>query len=356
MSTNKIIMQQKNSSGTYDALLPKTYGGSFINVVAEKNASLSLSGPNSYSQSYTLSSIETQHGFPVTDDGSYTITVTFSDSTVVNKTITKSGDGLFSYIISVISSVLNENSWAKISKASSDGTASSLWSVGDVKMDTISGTVGIQSISGSYGFYIVDFDHNSSREGTGITFMGFKTAISGGVDVGFVDSNYDSLQTTGFIMNPKTSSDIYGTNVGGWASSYMRNTVIPTFKNALSSELKAVLKSTTIYTDNVGGGTNVESNISATTDTIYLPSEFEIQGSRTWANQYEQNYQTQFAYYKNGGSKIKYKYSGTSSSVYWWLRSPICYSSGDFCHVYTSGDANYNYAATSLSFAPSFKV
>lgn len=283
MSTYKIVMQHKNSDGVYDTLLPKSYSGSFINISTVAGATLSVTGPNNYNQSYTLSSSEDSHGFAIMDDGNYSLKVSYNGKNI-SKNISKTGDGIFSYIIFPYDSVLNNNSWEEISKASEQGVASSLWSVGDVKMDTINGTVGNLSVNGEYGFYIADFNHNKEVEGAGITFMGFKTGYANGVDIALCDSGLNLEQSNGFVMNTTN------TNVGGWASSYMRNTVIPSFKQALSSNLKSVIKTTTIYTDNTGNNNNVASNVTTTTDSIYLPAEYEIFGVRSWGNQYEQNH------------------------------------------------------------------
>ena len=356
MGTYKIIMNQKNSSGDYDVLLPKSSGSSFINVTAVAGAKITVTGPNSYNQTYNLSQSENAHGFPVTDDGSYTLKVVFSDGSSANKTVSKSGEGIFTYFFSEYDSVLNNNTWAKISKASAADLASSLWSIGDVKMDTINGTFGDTTINGDYGFFIIDFDHNSSIEGKGISFIGFKTAVSNGADVCFVASNlYQQNQNTGFIMN-KYSTTNSNTNAGGWKSSYMRTSIIPSFKQALSSDLRSVLKTVTIYSDNTGGGQDNSSYVTSTTDDIYLAAEFEVFGSRIYANSAEQNYQTQFAYYKNGSSKIKYRHDSTSSSVGWWGRSPIYNGSNNFSSVYGDGVGAGNYASSSYGFAPVFKV
>ena len=359
MSTYKIVMQRKNTDGVYDTLLPKSYRGSFIKISTVAGATLTVTGPNNYNKNYTLSSSEDSHGFAVIDDGNYSLKVTYNGITSTEN-ISKTGDGIFSYIVYPYNSVLNSNSWGQISKASEQGVASSLWSIGDVKMDTINGTIGNLSVNGEYGFYIVDFDHNKEIEGTGISFMGFKTAVSNGTDVALCDSNCNKFQLeSGFIMNKRSTDTIgnkQGTNVGGWASSYMRNTIIPSFKQALSSSLKSVIKTSTIYTDNVGGGTNVSSNISTTTDTIYLAAEYEILGTRVQANQYEQNHQTQFAYYKNGNSKIKYKHSSTSTAVNWWGRSPSYYDTNSFRVVNSAGGGDGYIASSSFGFAPVFKV
>ena len=123
-------------------------------------------------------------------------------------------------------------------------------------------------------------------------------------------------------MNQANSSYDKGTNANGWKSSYMRTSIIPSFKQALSSDLRSVLKTVTIYSDNTGGGQNNSSYVTSTTDDIYLAAEFEITGSINYANSTEKNYQTQFTYYKNGNNKIKYKHNSISSSAFWWERSP----------------------------------
>ena len=142
------------------------------------------------------------------------------------------------------------------------------------------------------------------------------------------------------------------TNSGGWPSSYMRQTICSQFKNAMPSELQAVLRTRTIYTDNNGNATNNASNVTATTDTVYIPSEFEVQGRRSSANSYEQNHQQQLAYYKNGASKIRYKSDDTSAAAVWWVRSPDYYFSSTFCNVSTGGSPKGTNAGYARGFAP----
>ena len=356
MSTYKIVMQHKNSSGSYDTLLPKSYSGSFINISAIAGATLTVAGPNNYNQSYTLSSSEDSHGFAVMDDGNYSLKVSYNGKNI-SKNVSKTGDGIFTYIMFPYDSVLNNNSWKEISKASEQGVASSIWSIGDVKMDTINWTFGDKTINGNYGFFIIDFDHNLNIEGTGISFMGFKTAVSNGIDVCFSYYNYDGNSTgttEGFVMNPADSNNEFGTNSGGWKSSYMRTSIIPSFKQALSSDLRNVLKTVTIYSDNVGQW--AASSVTSTTDDIYLAAEFEVFGKRTLANSAEQNYQTQFTYYKNGNSKIKYRHMKTSSAATWWMRSTDLQLTAGWCLVYQDGNIASTPACFSRSFAPVFKV
>ena len=166
-------------------------------------------------------------------------------------------------------------------------------------------------------------------------------------------SNYGQ-RASGLIMNQSNIT------TGGWNGSYMKKTIIHQFKSALPSDLVNNIKTTTIWThNNTGGnGNNKASNVTATQETVYLLAEFEIFGSRSWANLYEKNHQTQYQYYKNGNSKIKYNHTSTSSAVYWWERSACCDNryADNFCCVNGGGGAGYDGASFSYGFAPAFKV
>ena len=228
---------------------------------------------------------------------------------------------------------------------------SSIWAIGDTREVKLNGTVGAYNFSNEITYmFIVAFDHNSSVEMNNEHHMicSFaKSALTGGKDVAFTDTQYDKYKSDPcFHMNSSS------TNSGGWANSYMRQTICSQFKNAMPSELQTVLRTRTIYTDNTGGGTNNSSNVTATTDYVYIPSEFEVQGSRTWANSYEQNHQQQLAYYKNGASKIRYKSSDTSSAAWWWVRSPYYGGSASFCTVSTGGSPSSYGAYLARGFAP----
>ena len=280
--------------------------------------------------------------------GVYTINYTYSGKTKT-KTVNVNAIGLYS--VDCYVAVFNNASYSEISTAAKNGTASSLWSLGDAKAVTLNGTVGAYNFSNETTYmFIVAFDHNSSVEMNGAHHMicSFaKSAATGGKDVAFVDSYYNqNTSESCFHMNSSN------TNSGGWASSYMRQTICSQFKNAMPSDLQAVLRSRTIYTDNTGKGTNNSSNVTATTDTVYLPAEFEVQGSRRYANSYEQNHQQQLAYYKNGASKIRYKSRDISTAAWWWVRSPCYNYSSAFCGVNTGGSLNFSYAYVARGFAP----
>ena len=85
-------------------------------------------------------------------------------------------------------------------------------------------------------------------------------------------------------------------------------------------------------------------------------AEYEIFGTRTYANSAEKNYQAQYAYYSAGNSKVKYRHSATGSTAWWWERSPYYGDGNSFCIVSTNGSANGNFAWYSFGVAPAFRV
>ena len=90
----------------------------------------------------------------------------------------------------------------------------------------------------------------------------------------------------------------------------------------------------------------------------YLPllAEFEVFGTRSGANSTEQTYQQQYAYFKAGNSKVKYRHSATGSTAGWWERSPHCNDPARFRLVYTTGSSTGNYAYYSYGVAPAFLI
>ena len=248
---------------------------------------------------------------------------------------------------------LNDYSWEEISSVSASGDAANLFSVGDTKSIVLNGVVGETTFSNvKIDAYILGINHNAEIEGNNRIHF-----CIGKVDnkiVGLIDFKYGQYPITSagyFSMN--YSSD---TNSGGWNSCYMRSTIMPAIKNALPTDLQNVLKTVVKYTDNIGGGTNNSSNVTATTETICLEAEFEVQGVREHADSYEQNKQKQYDYYKNGNSKVRYKYNSTGDVIYWWNRSPYAAASDGFCYVIADGLAGADGSRDCRAIAPCFYV
>ena len=156
-------------------------------------------------------------------------------------------------------------------------------------------------------------------------------------------------------------------NSGGWNGSYMRKTVLgnsgsPTsppansLMAALPADLRAVMKSTTKYTNNTGGGSDNASYVTATTDYLFLLAEFEVFNASSGANSAEQNYQKQYDYYKAGNSRVAYNHTAVTTAVWWWLRSPNYGSSGSFRRVAAGGGGSGISACYSAGVRPGFSV
>lgn len=95
-------------------------------------------------------------------------------------------------------------------------------------------------------------------------------------------------------------------------------------------------------------------NVTTTTDYLFDLSEFEVFGTRSYANQYEQNYQLQYDYYKAGNTKIANNHTAVTTAVWWGLRSPYYNGGNSFVIVWTDGGYNYNYAYLSGGLRPGF--
>lgn len=288
--------------------------------------------------------------------GSATITVSVAAGTNYTAPASKT----CTVEVTLPTSTLTDNSWATIREVSAAGQGDNYWDVGDTKSITINGKIGNTTISNlAIDVFILGFNHNSAKEGNNL--IHFQIGKISGTAVGLCDSSYNSNVSGAGYFHMNDSN----TNSGGWSGCTKRKTlygnsgtpsslVSNSLMAALPSDLLAVLQPVTKYTDNTGGGSNTASYVTATTDYIFDLAEFEVFGSRTYANSAEQNYQLQYDYYKAGNSKVAYNHSAVSTAVRWALRSPLCNSNIYFCYVYTDGTITGNFANRSLAMRPGF--
>ena len=292
--------------------------------------------------------------------GSWTITATKGDdstSEVINATEYKD----YTLTLDYVKPVLDKNEWKVIKKVADADKGANYWAVGDTKKITLNGKVGAYTFSNfNVDVFILGFNHNSTKEGA--HRIHFQIGKVSGKAVALCDSQYNSNGSSAmFHMNSSSS------NSGGWNGSYMRKTLLgnsntpaSTLENslmaALPSDLLAVMQTVTKYTDNTGGGSNSSGNVTSTTDYLFLLAEFEVFGIRYYANQYEQNSQKQYEYYKAGNSRVAYNHSAVSTAVWWWLRSAGCGGSGSFCDVLTDGSYYIYNAGYSAGLRPGFAV
>ena len=348
-ATGSITLSASSLSLTY----PKTSGT--ITVTRPGSGTVTASSDNTNIATVSVS------GTTITVTAKATGSATITVSVGADTNYTAPSSKTFTVAVTLVSKTLSSNSWAVIKAVSDAGQGANYWSVGDTKRITLNGKVGAYTFSNfNVDVFILGFNHNSSKEGS--NRIHFQIGKVSGKAVALCDSQYNGSGSSAmFHMN---SSD---SNSGGWNGSYMRKTLLgnsntpaSTLENslmaALPSDLLAVMKTVTKYTDNTGGGSNSSGNVTATADYLFLLAEFEVFGTRYWANQYEQNSQKQYDYYKAGNSRVAYNHSAVSTAVWWWLRSAICIGSGRFCDVLTDGGYVSNTATSSAGMRPGFAV
>ena len=337
------------------ALSTGTMSGT-ISVTRAGNGAVSASSSNTNVATVSVSG--TTVTVTAKAKGTATITVKVAEGT----NHTAPANRTCSVSVTLPTTSLNDNTWATIKEVSDAGQGENYWSVGDTKRITINGKVGNFTFSNlAIDAFIIGFNHNSSREGT--NRIHFQIGKIGGKDVCLCDSQYGSGQSGNgyFNMNPNNS------NSGGWNGSYMRKTLLGnsgtpssppanSMLAALPSDLRAVMKSVTKYSDNTGGSPDNASYVTSTTDYLFLLAEFEYHGARSYANSAEKNFQLQYSYYKAGNSKVKYKHGETGTAAYHWCRSVYVGRTYRFCLVNTYGSASYDNANLSWGAAPGFTV
>jgi hypothetical protein len=244
-----------------------------------------------------------------------------------------------------LSPVLNENSPEQIQYAAQNDLAGLLWDIGDYFEMTLNGNWQCVDNTITLSNYVVrcvliGINHNADKEGNHLLHfqMGENTD---NVDIAFGSSK----------MNTKE------TNSGGWKSCQMRTITMNNLYNTIiPSNWRAVIKPCTKYTDNTGGGSDNASYVTATSDSCFLLAEYEVFGSRTYANSAEQNYQKQYAYYANGNSKVRYIHDSPTTAYRWWERSVLNTRTGYFCYVEISGTADWLEANRNYCFSPAFCI
>ena len=348
-ATGSITLSASSLSLTY----PKTSG----TITVTRPGSGTVTASSGSTNIATVSVSGTTITVTAKATGSATITVNVGADTNYTAPSSKT----FTVAVTLVSKTLSSNSWAVIKAVSDAGQGANYWSVGDIKSITLNGKVGGYTFSNyKVDVFILGFNHNSGKEGA--HRIHFQIGKVSGKAVALCDSQYNSSgSSVAFRMN------ISDTNSGGWNNSYMRETILGnsdtpesplanSLMAALPDDLRMVLKSVTKYTDNTGGGSNSSGNVTSTTDYLFLLAEFEVFGTRYYANQYEQNSQKQYEYYKAGNSRVAYNHSAVSTAVWWWLRSANYNYSNFFCDVITDGSYDYYYAYYSAGLRPGFAV
>ena len=127
------------------------------------------------------------------------------------------------------------------------------------------------------------------------------------------------------------------TTTGGYNASNMKSwitsDVLPQLQSEIRNAIVPVTKISGTYENSA-----VVVNGQSTTESLWIPSEYEMFGTTTYEN-------TGARYSKFDSSAKRIKYNSSGSAYYWWLRS--AYSTSSFRCVNDNGSAlniNANYA------------
>ena len=234
----------------------------------------------------------------VTEAGTWTVTAATASSTNTADVVV----GTANVDMTMIDPVFGNNSWAAIIKACQEKQVPDTWNVGNSCNMTIN--------KKTYAIDIIGKNHDDYADGSGKAPLTFQ------------------MHTT-YATQYKMNGAEY--NNCGWKNCLVRTSnAFPKLKQVMPAEVVAALKAVTKKT--TAGGAS--SSIDTTSDTLFLLSEIEVQGTRTHSYAGEG---TQYAYYKTAANRKKNRA--------WYLRSPRINSTSCFCRTGWDGEADWSVAS-----------
>ena len=245
---------------------------------------------------------------------------------------------------STIDPILDNNDWITIQAVAQASEGSTYWSVGDTKSITF-----LDNVISSWSFslhdfnlsgktvdaIIIGFDHNSTIEGTGITFQLGRISSQ---DVCIYDGREQDIEVGGFNQFKGINVARKIGNLNCWVNSDLRDALgqdlsysAQKLLGSIPADVRLVIKPIIKYSDNgLTSGSGSQSDITSTIDILFIPSIYEVTGSLSGlnCNPYEASYQTQYQYYSQGAPKRKYGFYTTvdaldsNNTIFcWWTRS-----------------------------------
>lgn len=234
----------------------------------------------------------------VDEVGTWTVTATTASTTKTADVVV----GTANVDLVMIDPVFANNSWAAIIKACQEKQVPNTWNVGDSCNMTINNT--------TYAIDIIGKNHDDYADGSGKAPLTFQ-----------MHTNY----ATQYKMNGAES------NSCGWVNCLVRTyNAFPKLRQVMPAEVVAAMKAVTKKTS----AGSASSTIDTTEDTLFLLSEIEVQGTRTFSYAGEG---TQYEYYKTAANREKNRA--------WYLRSPRVSNSSCFCRTGWSGEAHWSVAS-----------
>ena len=264
--------------------------------------------------------------FPCTTDDVYTLSYVTHISPIFK--ITTFADATDEDIVAMLKAHYN-----------GDINIADYWSVGDkrtIHLDTME-AIGVSEshIAQDQQFVIIGIEHDDLE-----TPINGKTKAAITIQPLKVLSN-DAAHEYGYMNSSNTNS-------GGWEECARRTWCNNVFVNALPSSIQSLVKTVSKLNYKVYNSTN----LTTTSDKVFLLSETEVFGSNT--NSAGNTEGTQYEYFKTSSNRVKYRGNATieGSTGTWWVRSPYSNSATIFCCVDISGSGGCNAARTTSGLCP----
>lgn len=234
----------------------------------------------------------------VDEVGTWTVTAATASTTKTADVVV----GTANVDLAMIDPVFGNNSWAAIIKACQEKQVPNTWNVGDSCNMTINNK--------TYAIDIIGKNHDDYADGSGKAPLTFQM---------------HTTYATQYKMNGAED------NSCGWKNCLVRTSnAFPALKKVMPAEVVAALKAVTKKT--TAGGAS--SAIDTTEDTLFLLSEIEVQGTRTYSYAGEG---TQYEYYKTAANRKKNRA--------WYLRSPRLNNTSCFDRTGWNGEADWSVAS-----------
>ena len=289
---------------------PLVYPGGFVSAIQaiQTGASLQIivtasegATVTATKDSKTVSGTADTNGnctLTVDETGTWTVTATAGSTTNTADVVV----GTANVDLIMIDPVFGNNSWAAIIKACQEKQVPDTWNVGDSCNMTINNK--------TYAIDIIGKNHDDYADGSGKAPLTFQ------------------MHTT-YATQYKMNGAEY--NNCGWKNCLVRiSNAFPKLKQVMPAEVVAALKAVTKKTT----AGDASSAIDTTSDTLFLLSEIEVQGTRTHSYAGEG---TQYAYYQTAANRKKNRA--------WYLRSPRINSTSCFCRTGWDGEADWSVAS-----------
>lgn len=297
----------REKGGTSEQLV---YPGGFVSAIQAIQTGASLQIIVTTSAGAAVKAMKDSKTVSGTADASGNCTLTVDETgtwtvAATDGSTTKTADvvvGTANVDLIMIDPVFGNNSWAAIIKACQEKQVPDTWNVGDSCNMTINNK--------TYAIDIIGKNHDDYADGSGKAPLTFQM---------------HTTYATQYKMNDAERNDC------GWKNCLVRiSNAFPKLKQVMPAEVVAALKGVTKKTT----AGNASSAIDTTTDTLFLLSEIEVQGTRTHSYAGEG---TQYAYYQTAANRKKNRP--------WYLRSPRINSTSCFCRTGWDGEAGWSVAS-----------